>query len=87
MSNSNESSTSTLKNRIELHFHTLQDNSTKEDLSLGRRVFTGQFKAKDLIKVSNQLNVRGYKKVKKSGDFSVSTGVHKDIYDSLLNTP
>lgn len=87
MSNSNESSTSTLKNRIELHFHTLQDNSTKEDLSLGRRVFTGQFKAKDLIKVSNHLNVRGYKKVKKSGDFSVSTGVHKDIYDSLLNTP
>ena len=76
-----------INDRVKLRFYTLQDISTQQDKDLGRQLFVGQFYGKDILKLSNHLNVRGYKSVKKSGEFSVTKGIHKNIYDTCVNAP
>lgn len=70
-----------------LHFHTLQSFQTKSDSLSGRTLFIGLFDAKDVIAVDNSDNVRGYLSLNKDGDEKVSSGVHAQIYQTLINRP
>ena len=73
---------------VELNFHTLSNFQSKKDTESGKSMVIGLFNAKDLIDIPVTGNVRDYLKLNiKTGEHKVNTGVHAQIYDTLLNRP
>lgn len=70
-----------------LHFHTLQSFQTKSDALSGRTLFIGLFEARDVVALDNSENVRDYLSLDKDGNEKVSSGVHAQIYQTLINRP
>lgn len=73
--------------KTQLRFHTLQTFQTKSDSESGRTLYIGLFDAKDVVQLENDSNVRNYLKLDKDGSEKVNTGIHSQIYETLINRP